>query len=1099
MIRNRFTKKRKAGLDATGLLKAGAILVLMIAGGLVGAFALRLAPQASASAGAPNWPLRVQQSSSTWAVCGNCGGNISLTLNNDTAGFAYDGVIVFAGSDNSCINIQYVTAVSVTGNNGVLFQEEGSAQSTAGSNEANQTVWFGYVGASFFTSLTVTADYRENVPFNPCVSAALSVVVLSPSNTGYVVNSTAGAGGYGTAVSTSALSGQGQYAVFSAVIGDQSNSAQCTSFTPGSGEKEIYSFTSQGRYYCYGVTAGEWASVNQTADGAGTWSASTTWAEVSIAVQQPPDPTEEPQVYNAIQYAQDYLTRLEKINPGGSAALSEYPGIPLWLNYSTISTPTVSVFSVPGLTFNRSSVSISVNFIGETSESFTYSFTDAPTVCGGPSGSGGYSQSPSLNVTAVYEGHPGSGPTFEIKYTIALLAMVQTECNAQINFAGTRLGVVNSTTPLGTTFKFNTTVDTYAANGGNPTFGFDFGAPGSGNSVLPNNYLGSFRYTTRSGLQSAVEWSEGMVQYSPVGGSLWYPNTVWNELHNLGFDTKANGGGGDVYAPEWYRALYRPLTEEDNASAGQIYQDCYYSPGPPYPVIVNNGQLQTAYGAIYAYESKVCAGGVGTYLGLVWGQDPLVMSEVAIQVLLTRGPNYAGIPWHGKNVTSIQYASDLLSSGWVVAPANKSLSPYPAIVAYPSVCSYNCLTPNKNITAGDRVGVVAEFYTLLGYYWEGSLTSAEVNQFQTVADDLIQTIIDTQWGTPAGTAGSSTNLGMVEVQTNSETNLALFRPQDIGGQAIAWNTTDGVPMTPSSLLSTFVDMLNMPKEYAGYLPTNQEATQESLAALLTYYNLVDNPPAGPGSELNDGVQPFTNFLLTPQMANSSLTTLSRTFSLNDVYPSGSDYTLYVDMFSQLDSTNHTVTVYVDGSKIKQFTIQVPGTNYGSNFETAIPLPALQSNVEYNLTITISGAVPSGTAWILDAAVQDPPANQYLFANVPEPGLSLASGAKGLELATPTATAVGRLVVTWPSTWNFSTNPFFGNDPNYPLLTAGHIFVLTSNPLLQATVTPALANGVLTAPFLVRGLPGLAAGTYTVTVGFVYGQMVFEETLTVTVG
>ncbi len=48
------------------------------------------------------------------------------------------------------------------------------------------------------------------------------------------------------------------------------------------------------------------------------------------------------------------------------------------------------------------------------------------------------------------------------------------------------------------------------------------------------------------------------------------------------------------------------------------------------------------------------------------------------------------------------------------------------------------------------------------------------------------------------------------------------------------------------------------------------------------------------------------------------------------------------------------------------------------------------------------------------------------------------------------------------------------------------------------MTPALAHGVLAAPFTVRGLPGLRAGTYTVTVGFVYGQMVFEQTLTVTV-
>jgi hypothetical protein len=58
-----------------------------------------------------------------------------------------------------------------------------------------------------------------------------------------------------------------------------------------------------------------------------------------------------------------------------------------------------------------------------------------------------------------------------------------------------------------------------------------------------------------------------------------------------------------------------------------------------------------------------------------------------------------------------------------VAHADKSLSPYLAVVAYPFVCGPECLTPKWNITAGDRIGAVAEFYALLGYYWEGSLIS----------------------------------------------------------------------------------------------------------------------------------------------------------------------------------------------------------------------------------------------------------------------------------------------------------------------------------------------------------------------------------------
>ncbi len=637
---------------------------------------------------------------------------------------------------------------------------------------------------------------------------------------------------------------------------------------------------------------------------------------------------------SGIQSAQDYLDRLLKVDPNnngaGGAIVGEYPGIPLYIEYYSGSSFISSSFA--------DAASITTNFYGTTSESFDYNFT-------GPAGFCQSSYQPVVNMTYVFYGAGGIGNTFSTNIFWSVNNYVNC-LTVNVYLANIELASVAPYTESSSS-GWETISTTPTKNIQGSINGFEFNQPGAQYQVGSEPYFTSERYTVRSGTQAGYHWAQDAM----ISGAGVPNSQLQADLFQMG---SANGfPAQDVYSPSYLKMQNAGWSFEDpptnslgQVGSGTIYQDCAAGVNLPQG-------FDSAYGAYYPYNSKVCDN-PGYYLGIVWGHDPLVMTNVALAVLMQYGPNDAAIPWNGQMVTPVIFLADLISEGWIQSgPFSGDLQ-----VDYPNTdpITGDITGPNSNLGSGDRTGIVGELATLLAYkYGQPS--------FQSTAQGLIQMVMDAQWGVRMGVAS---NVGVGEDYVNYQIdNFAglLFRPQNTGGEMIAWDTSSGYEDTPTNYVS---DMFNMPPEYVGVIPTNQEATQEALTALWTYWNYA----GGWGGTcktcaVTRGIQPFNNYMFD----NVGTTPQSAIIDLNGIYPSGT-YNLLVNLDDEGDTAPRDFNVWVNGNQIYSYTTPAGGyADNGYNLYT-IPLGSLVSTTAYQLQIELStyDYLSPHDYWLVSAAV-----------------------------------------------------------------------------------------------------------------------------------
>jgi len=759
---------------------------------------------------------------------------------------------------------------------------------------------------------------------------------------------------------------------------------------------------------------------------------------VKLAAAQPSNDS----VYNAIQYAYEYLIRLAKVNPGGSAALSEYAAMPLSIEYTVSSTQ--EGWAAAGL----NNTAINGESIGSWEQDvFEYTLT-------------GYCYN-GLNLPDVRLTVNTSWPNAatELVY-VKLDAMDSAPCTINLWWGQDEFAKGVTSADDGVTWALTVNLGSfYVPSGGSDSNGFDFSEPASNFVTNPVAMLGSMRYTTRSGLQSEWKWSEAGVLNIEGTGYDWLGNTVLNELNSLGF-TGYYGIMADTYEPSWFYGESLPYNYQDNGNSGGTYQDCYKSG----PVIFGN----SGYGTIYPYKSEICLD-LSLYLSYVWGSDPLVMGETAVQVLNQYGPSAADVYWHGSYVSPEQFAADLYTQGWVT-----TTGPYPASVYYPTATT--SLSPNTGVGSGVRTAVAAELYTLLAYKY--GVTSYDGVNFETLANDLVQTLIDTQWGVQTGYS-SGLPQG-VDYAENSGTCYVFSRPGQTGGAFVGWNMSSsvGCEEVPSDWFTSVIRSFGMPAEFQGIIATNQETTQAYLAALLTYFNLVvlKNDPT-----INMGVQPFINYVFE----GTGHSVVTHTFTLNGLYPSGT-YTLYLNVINEGDAYLRDIYVYLNGNQIYSGTV-TGGVDQLTTI--TVNLGTLSSTALYTLGIeltTYNTQSPSDW-WIVDAAIEDPSGPQYAFFNIPNPVIAVGVSSVTLTRGSTVSIPVEVLNLTQEET------PF-GLLGNY-----GYLKVATNTTNLMASVTPLQAQvGAVLYRVSFAATSNTTPGRYTAILEYVFGDQIVELPITLIV-
>ncbi|MDG6998563.1 MAG: hypothetical protein JRN15_05550 [Nitrososphaerota archaeon] len=675
---------------------------------------------------------------------------------------------------------------------------------------------------------------------------------------------------------------------------------------------------------------------------------------IQYSVLSDPPSVQATDLYNGIQGAQDYLTRLER-NTNGTSLLSEYPSIPLTIKYSD---GCYELGQSGGSQQDASctfggNASITTNVINQTQNIFTYYFySPHDSTCAG------LGDSPALQVRETYFGYKSNGPAFQVTVNSTIIAMSDNSpgCNFSIYLGPTLLGSGLTQANLYNEFDYSGNLLTYPRGGGGINYGLDFSfnqfsTPG----VISTPQLDSFRYANL-GLQSEVNWATASVQ--PIWNETAYAGTltpqVSTELRSVSVPYTSEA----TYTPQWLYGENLPWNFEDNAStSGGPYTQCSTSQS-----VVYEG-YSSVMGFAYPYSSSICSYGVSNYLNGVWSKDPLIMSETALQVLNTYGPYDMVIPWNGSTVSPAGFANDIVNSNWF----NSTYG-----ISYPYVCG-SSLCANTTLFSATRTAAFGELATILGYKYN-------FTQFQPTADSMINALIKAQWGLGCPANCISEGFRVPVGGGNTVAYGPLFRPDNTGGMEIAW-TQNYNETTPSGtgLSATFNDINNMPKEYAGPIITDQEATQAALAAFEVYYNLVTNP-ANPS--LNDGVQPFFNQMFH----NSGNTVVTKQFSPLGIYASQT-FNMTVMAVDEGDPANRTLNVYMNGSLWASTTLVGNSVDTPQTF--TFPLGILDSNYTYTIGISLNTTQPTNDGyvapqywWLASASIYGIPApNKVINASL----------------------------------------------------------------------------------------------------------------------
>ncbi len=676
-------------------------------------------------------------------------------------------------------------------------------------------------------------------------------------------------------------------------------------------------------------------------------------------------------VGNAIYQAQDFLNRLERYDPGctgtngNCAFLSEYPNtMPIYIQYA----PGCSAapgWRSNGEPANQESVQDSIAngysstiSVGVTSEEYSFSFDCYSIGCGCT-----FINSPLIYVTDTYYGYQGLGPTFQFSVTIYLKAFGTGQANI---YDGDQL-VASNVGPgnVGQSWTIYPVIQTPAFDNENSLGpGFNFGQYGAVNDVGGLVQASSFRYTQRSGGESAYKWisqsslSDNGISTGALQGDYWEVGVQhgWNT-------------GLDVYAPTYFTfQQYDPENYEYQTGSGSIYQDCYTS----LPAGVDSNGI----GWYEPYNSKVCAS-PGTYVDTVEGQDPLVVGNIAVEDSIRLGPTANSLMWSDnggacQTISPLQLMTDLTKDGWIVS--DSSTDGY--VVVYPSVNIYlgnPCngggflITPGNSYASGPRTAIIAELATLLAYKYGYS-------QFDSYAGGLINALLDAEWGTPQITAPHHTYVGDGYIATGSNSANEAFRPQFTGGEVVGWNLNynpcssfGNYCVAAANPQTSILDSwLNMPAEYLGYIPANQETTQVALAALETYYQYVSDPYGG-GSGLNDGIQPFFHWIMDGTWKTQQV----HTFDIYGLWPNGNMYANIV-LDDEGDGYQRCMNIYLDANLIANC-ITVGPYNPGSFNEFTVSLGSLAAGYHtIGIYVTTADYTTPHDYWMMSMAVDDPP-------------------------------------------------------------------------------------------------------------------------------
>ena len=345
-------------------------------------------------------------------------------------------------------------------------------------------------------------------------------------------------------------------------------------------------------------------------------------------------------------------------------------------------------------------------------------------------------------------------------------------------------------------------------------------------------YAGDYKFgvlTPETNLPKTYSWF----------GDAWrgYPSNRYTMRHStwflkwlfalLGDTTRSNKLGSTLSTFNFDQDIYMPMFSlgtdlaDDFLFGTSSYADCGYDGdrvGTTLPYEDDAGGEEGSEGG-YAYESKVCTfeldgwdPGLAAYLWVA-KRDRLSRCLQAIHVLNKYDdPDHSYNDPKGGTTTPRNIAREMEENPEDDGPWNgHGINAYGA--GFPWIGS------PYNLASGVRTSVFAVLETLLGYKYYDT-TSRDW------ADKAIDILVQVQWGVqrPHDVDGRDIFDGYGE----------LSRPAHIGGCMGGWIPGSYKYQFNASML----DILNMPEEDKGAIPTNSEATGCLFQALRTYLHYV---------------------------------------------------------------------------------------------------------------------------------------------------------------------------------------------------------------------------------------------------------------------
>jgi len=365
---------------------------------------------------------------------------------------------------------------------------------------------------------------------------------------------------------------------------------------------------------------------------------------------------------------------------------------------------------------------------------------------------------------------------------------------------------------------------------------------------------------------------------------------------------------------------------------GREWADNYFFTDQAYHDVDVYGQLPRGLW-FYPYWSKV---GINRHLYILESHiDPLVRGLQAIHLL-----NKYGDP--DKQVDGVSARS---IARWI---EKTYWNGYGVTIPFKS----------KEYASGVRTAVFLELETLLGYKY-GDNTS------KTYADKAAKYLVMTQW--PMSGWGLVELQGAIPKTGSLWSSLALVhdqpphggkavRPLHGGGFLVAYRVVNnevwfGVP--PAGIIGDLIDLLGMPAEYDGLIPTNQETTFAATRALEVYLQYAFE------SQGDHDVSADKYVLQGFMFKNAASSDVKY---VNTSLTAGS-YTIRVTAKSWGDEYNRVLRLYVDGSLVEEWTVNPP------DFDGSVTIQISSSGIhEIGVVLATEDYRTPDDWWVVDVSI-----------------------------------------------------------------------------------------------------------------------------------